>query len=261
MAISTSTEALIGVYQQENSRNTEQIQQVDDLEVNGFSITLPDGDPFRIYGVQETLNFFNEPIEKIDARIVELNNKIVGLQNTILAVGQEANNCGCGGSVGFGSTGVPFFLGINTVTVSADTIPFRGYTYTSPNPFAATSGTLTSGNAGVGTEILTGTSVIGSYFGDVGVARTNIDLFPICPGVTECTGYATSITNLSNQISPLQTERNELITKVNFLKGKRSTYEIREYAFENQRAELNSLIANNNAVIDFLQDPANEEWL
>lgn len=258
MAISTNTEALIGLYQQENSQNTDQIKQVEDLETNGYDLNLQDGTSFKIYGVQETLNFFNEPIEKIDARIVELNNKIVGLQNTILAVGQEANNCGCGGSVGFGSTGAPFFLGINTVTVSADTIPYRGYTYTSPNPFAATSGTLTLGNVGVGTENLTGTTSIGVYYGDVGVARTTL---PVCPGVTDCTGYATSITNLSNQITPLQNERNGLITKSNYLKAKRATYEIREYAFSTQKTELNSQIAANNDVITFLQDPANEEWL
>lgn len=307
MAISTSTEALIGLYQQENSQSTDQIKQVEDLETNGYDLNLQNGDSFRIYGIQETLNFFNEPIEKIDTRIVELNTKIVGLQNTILAVGQAANACGCGGTgikvwqpttaytageyvsttagnvyliasngtsgasepshttgtvgiytfVSSGYTGLGY-LSLSDTTVVNDAIPYRGYAYTSPNPFAATSGTLTLGNVGVGTENLITTSTIGTYANDVGIARTTL---PICPGVTDCTGYATSITNLSNQITTLQTERNGLITKSNYLKSKRSTYEIREFAFSNQKTELNAQISSNNDIITFLQDPANEEWL
>ena len=70
MAISTNTEALIGLYQQENNQSTDQIKQVEDLETNGYNLDLQNGTSFRIYGIQETLNFFNEPIEKIDTRIV-----------------------------------------------------------------------------------------------------------------------------------------------------------------------------------------------
>ena len=257
MAISTNTEALISIYQQTISSNTDQIAQVEATET-GFSSQLPDGTSFKLYGIQETLNYFGEPIQKIDARIVELNTQIAGLQSTILNVGQTANSCGCGGSVGFGTTGVPFFLGINTTTVLQDSVTYRGYSFTSPNPFSAISGTLTSVNAGIGTEDLTSQSSIGIYYGDVGVARTTL---PICPGVTDCTGYATSITNLTNQITPLQTERNDLITKVNYLKAERIRFQIREYRFARQKDELNAEISTSNTIISFLQDPANEEWL
>jgi len=257
MAISTNTEALISIYQQTISSNTDQIAQVEATET-GFSSQLPDGTSFKLYGIQETLNYFGEPIQKIDARIVELNTQIAGLQSTILNVGQTANSCGCGGSVGFGTTGVPFFLGINTTTVLQDSVTYRGYSFTSPNPFSAISGTLTSVNAGIGTEDLTSQSSIGIYYGDVGVARTTL---PICPGVTDCTGYATSITNLTNQITPLQSERNALITKVNYLKKERIRYSIREYGFNRQKEELNAEIGVSNSIINFLQDPANEEWL
>lgn len=257
MAISTNTEALISLYQQKITSDTEQIAQVVYTE-NGFTTDLSTGGQFKLYGVQETLNYFNEPIQKIDARIVELNTQIAGLQGTILDVGQTANSCGCGGAIGFGSTGVPFFIGVNTTTVNQDSVTYRGYSYTSPNPFSATSGTLTSVNSGIGTEDLVAQSSIGVYYGDVGVARTTL---PVCPGVTNCTGYATSITNLTNQITPLQTERNDLITKVNYLKAERIRFQIREYGFARQKEELNAEISTSNTIISFLQDPANEEWL
>lgn len=259
MAISTSTEALISLYQQKVESDTEQITQVTYTE-NGFTTQLANGDQFKLYGIQETLDYFDAPIEKLDTRIVELNSQIVGLQNTIINVGQSANTCGCGGAIGFGSTGVPFFIGVNTTTVYADTLTYRGYSYTSPNPFSATSGTLSSGNVGVGTEDLTGQSSLGVYYGDVGVARTTLPVAS-CPTVTSCSGYATSITNLTTQVTSLQTQRNDLIVKVNYLKKERSRFQIRKYGFDRQKEELNAEIATSNAILSFFQDPANEEWL
>ena len=69
------------------------------------------------------------------------------------------------------------------------------------------------------------------------------------------------MTNLTNQITPLQTERNDLIVKVNYLKKERSRFQIRKYGFDRQKEELNAEIATSNAIISFFQDPANEEWL
>jgi len=139
-------------------------------------------------------------------------------------------------------------------------LTYRGYSYTSPNPFSATNGTLSSGNVGVGTEDLTGQSSLGVYYGNVGVARTTLPV-PSCPTVTSCTGYATSITNLSTQITSLQTQRDDLIVKVNYLKKERSRFQIRKYGFDRQKEELNAEIATSNAILSFFQDPANEEWL
>ena len=263
MAISTNTEALISLYQQKVETDTEQIQQVIYTE-NGFTIQLPEDKEYKLYGIDETLNFFNEPIQKIDTRIVQINAQIVSLQEQILTVGQAANDCGCGGAIGFTTSGIfpftytPFFLGINTVTVYADTIPYRGYSYTSPNPFEETSGFLNSGNVGIGTEDLVGQSSLGIYYGNVGVARTTL---PICPGVTTCSGYPAQISALEAQITPLQSERNNLISKVNYLKSERSRFQIRKYGFDRQKEELNEEITNSNTIVSFLQDPANDEWL
>ena len=245
MAITTTTEALISLYQQEIRSNTEQIQQVITTE-NGFTVPLQDGSEYKLYGIQETLEYFNGPINKLDAKIIEINVKIVGLQKTILSVGQTANDCGCGG------------LGINTITAYADGLQYRGYTYTSPNPYAEIDGTLNTGNIGIGTEDIIVPISLGVYYGDVGVARTTL---PVCPGVTNCTGYATSISNLNSQITPLQTERNGLMQKLNFLKAERSQFQIRKYGFDRQKEDLNKEISSSNSIISFLQDPANDEWL
>jgi len=262
MAISTNTEALISLYQQKISLDEEQIKQVEYTE-QGFSIQLPGGGEYKLPAIEESIGYFTEPTQKLDKRIVELNNQIVGLQNTLLQVGLAANDCGCGGLTGFSTSGTfpyiftPFVFGPKT-TVNADTAIYRGYTYTSPNPFQEINGTLTSGNAGIGTESLFGVSFIGDYYSNIGVARTTL---PVCPGVTTCAGYATSETNLNSQIAALQAERNALAQKVNILKDNRSEFEVRRYGFNASKEELNAEIQSTNSIISFLQDPANDEWL
>jgi prefoldin subunit 5 len=246
MAISTNTESLISFYNQKISLDTEQIKQVEYTE-QGFSIQLPNGGEYKLPAIEESIGYFAEPTEKLDKRIVELNNQIVGLQNTLLDVRQTANSCGCGGPIGF-----------DTITSYADTAIYRGYTYTSPNPFEEIDGTLTSGNAGIGTESLFGITEIGVYYGNIGIAAT---ILPICPGVTNCTGYATSESNLNAQISALQSERNALAQKVNVLKNNRSEFEVRRYGFNASKEALNVQIQSTNSIISFLQDPANDEWL
>lgn len=261
MGISTSTEALIAFQEKKIAKDKEQKQQVAETE-KGYSFDLGESyGTFKFEANSEVLSWYEEPIEKLDKRIYEINVQIVNLQNQILAIGQSANTCGCGGKVGFGSTGVGFFLGINTITVYADTVTYRGWTYEYPTPFVQTSGNLTASNSGVGTENLTGQVSIGVYYGNIGIARTNIDLFPICPGVTTCSPYPPQITALQNQISPLQSERNDLISKVNFLKSERAIYKIREYGYNSQKILLNQQINQSEGLINFLKDPSNEEWL
>ncbi len=262
MAISTNTESLISLYQQEISLSEKQIEQVQYTE-NGFTVPLPDGGEYKLYADQESIDYFTSPTQKLDKKIIEINNKIVGLQNTLLQVGLDANDCGCGGLTGFSTSGAfpfiytPFVYGPKT-TVNADTTLYRGYTYTSPNPFEEVNGTLTTGNAGIGTESIFGVSFIGDYYSNIGVARTTL---PVCPGVTNCAGYATSETNLNAQIATLQAERNALAGKVNILKDSRSEFEVKKYGLNASKEELNAQIASSNSIISFLKDPANEQWL
>lgn len=261
MGISTNTEALIAFQEKKIRNDIKQKDQVAETE-QGFSFELGgDFGTFTFEANTEVLGWYDEPIKKLDKRIYDLNVQIVNLQNQILAVGQAANDCGCGGATGFSTETGPYFIGINTITVYADTATYRGWTYGFPTPFTQISGNLTASNSGIGTENLVGQVSIGVYYGNIGVARTYIDLFPICPGVTSCTQYPPQITALQNQITPLQAERNDLISKVNFLKKERGTYEIREYGYNSQKSLLNQQIDQSQSLISFLKDPANENWL
>jgi hypothetical protein len=260
MGISTETEALIEFHKAKIKNDQKQKEQVA-FTMEGFSFNLPDGEVYNMPNATELVSWYDNPSEKIDKKIYDLNVQIVDLQNQILAVGQSANACGCGGAIGFTTTGIPFFIGINTITAYADTVTYRGWAYTSPNPFEEINGTLTESNSGIGTETLTGVTPIGVYYGNVGVARTNINISPICPGVTTCTQYSTQIAALEAQIAPLQAERNALLPKVNYVKSERGKYKIREFGYNVQMQTLTNEINSSNSLVNFLQDPANEEWL
>jgi hypothetical protein len=108
---------------------------------------------------------------------------------------------------------------------------------------------------GLGTETYISSVAIGIYINPI---ETCIGLS--CDSGT-CAGYATSISNLNSQIATLRTQRNNLITKVNVLKAGRSGYELQNYAYNQSTAQINASIATNNALLSFLQDPENEEWL
>ena len=262
MAISTQTAALLELYNQKINLDNQQLTQVNYVQ-SGYTIQTGIGstEKIKVWGPQEIIENYTPPIQRLDNRILELNNQILTLQNEILVVGQSANTCGCGGSVGFSTLGVPFFVGINTVTVPGDNLNYRGYTFTAPNPFAAVGpSSITSGNVGIGTEDIIIQSSLGVYYGNVGVARTTLPV-PSCPTVTSCAGYATSITNLTSQISTLQTQRNDLMVKVNYLKSARASYELQNYSYNQSKIQINNSIGISSSIISFLQDPANSEWL
>ena len=259
MPISTQTEGLLNLYNQKIELDQKQLGQVTTVQ-SGYTIATGIGttEQIKVWGPSEVIENYNYPIQKLDNRILELNNQIAGLETELLNVGQTANNCGCGGSVGFSTTYVPYFIGINTITVYQDSVNYKGYTFSGTNPFAGISGTINTSNLGIGTETKILLSSIGVYYGNVGVARTTL---PVCPGVTNCAGYATSITNLTNSIVGLQSSRDALITKVNFLKAGRCQYELQNYAYNQSTAQLNSSIGISSTIIGFLQDPNNAEWL
>lgn len=241
MAISTETQALLTFYNQKISLDNQQLSQINTAQT-GYTIQTGIGSEYqvKIWGPTEIIENYNVPIKKIDNRIIELNNQIQSLQEDLLDVKQAANNAGCPGFV--------WIIGFTTTTVLRDNLNYKGYGLTSPNPFSAINGTLTESNPGIGTFNYVTTSVLGSY------------LEPIS-NVGGCAGYAASITALNNQIATLQSERNDLIDKVNFLKPERIPYELQYYAYTQSTAKVNQSISNSNTIISFFEDPANEEWL
>jgi hypothetical protein len=246
MAISTETQALLDLYNQKISLDTQQLTQINTVET-GYTITTGIGasEKIKIWGPTEVIENYNPPIQKLDTKIIEINDQINVLQQSILSVGQAANAVGCGTTgwfVGF----TP--IGFSTVTVLKDQLNYRGYTFTAPNPFSATGAGLTTGTIGLGTESYIAQPTLGVYYGPIGV-----------DGI--CAGYATSITNLTNAIVGLRSERDPLIQKVNFLKTGRSQYELQNYGLKQSKVQVGVAISVSSAIIGFLQNPANAEWL
>ena len=245
MAISTQTEALLDLYNQKLSLDTQQLSQISTIQA-GYTITTGIGasDQIKIWGPTDVIANYTPPIVKLDNRIIEINDQITNLQSQILSVGQAANGVGCG------TTGIFLFSppGFSTVTVYQDQLRYRGYTFTAPNPFSGIDGTLITSNSGIGTQDYIAQVSIGDYYGPIGT-----------DGV--CAGYATSITNLTDAINVLRSERDPLIEKSTFLKAGRSQYELQNYGMEQSKVQVNSSITVSNTIVGFLQDPANAEWL
>lgn len=245
MAISTQTAGLLDLYNQKISLDQKQLEQVTTVQT-GYTITTGVGssDYIKVWGPEEVIENYNVPIEKLDDRILELNTDIANLQSQVLFVGQAANSVGCGSTGYFIGTS---FVPNTTTTVNQDNLNYRGYSYTSPNPFSQISGTLSSSNLGIGTQNYITQSSIGFYYNFTGIGS--------------CVGYATSITNLNNQIIEIQSTRTDLIDKVNFLKIGRSQYELQNYAYNQSKSQMNTSIAISSSIISFLEDPDNSEWL
>lgn len=243
MAISTETEALIELYNQKIELDKKQLEQVNYAQ-NGYTIRTGVGasDTIKIWGTGEVIQNYDSSIVRLDNRIIELNTQISILQSEILSWGQQASALGCGTTL---------FLS----AVSQDDIKYKGYSYSGSNPFSTIQGTLSEENAGIGTENYTEQTFIGTYNGDIG------NCYSIFCNDEICAGFAATITNLQDQIAPLQTERNDLIYRVNFLKNGRSQYQLQNYAFERSKTQINASIGVSSSILSFLEDPTNQEWL
>ena len=241
MAISTQTEALIELYNQKIYLDTQQISQVNFTQA-GYTIQTGIGstERIRVWGTNEVIENYNYPIKKLDNRIIELNTQIRNLQSDLLDVKQTANNNGCPGFI--------WEIGFTTTTEKRDDLNYSGYIFTSPNPFSETSGTLTTSNSGIGTFNYVSQSTLGEY------------LEPIS-NFGGCSVYFNQIEDLEEQINDLQTERNDLIDKVNILKENRISIELQNYAYEQSKNQIGAAISTSNAILNFLQDPTNAQWL
>lgn len=249
MAISTQTENLINFYNQKISLDNAQVTQINTVET-GYTLRTGIGttEQIIIWGPNDLIANYDPPIEKLDKRIVEINAQIVELQNDIAVWGETANSVGCGTTA--------WSIGFSTTIVYEDQTKYNGYTYSGQNPFQTINGTLTTLNAGIGTQDYIQQVAIGSYFSPINVCY---NIFTCNSQI--CTGYANSITNAQNQISTLQSERNNLISKVNILKNGRSTFQLQQYTYIRSKERLNEQIQQTQSIISFLEDPANEEWL
>lgn len=235
MAISTQTEALIDVYTQQISLNQSQIEQSNSI-LNGYTINRgPDYPEIKIWGPQEVIDNFTPSINALDSKIVEVNGEIQALQYQILSVGLAANAVGCG-------TTTP-------ASVLRDNVNYRQYSYTSPNPFSDTVGILTVSTIGYGVSVFTDKTAIGAFYTEGNWNQP------------QCSTYTSSIASLQSQIDAKVGIRSDLIEKVNVLKEQRSSFELQKYAHNESINKLNTQIGICSSMIQFLQDPANDQWL
>lgn len=250
MAISTETEALIDLYTQKIALDTNQLSQIDTL-ASGYTITTGVGatETIKVWGPQEVVDNYNVSITKIDNEIIQLNQQISEIQNKIYILGYGANQIGCGT--------MTWSVGYTTHIVYADILNYRGYALNFPNNvFDEISGTLNINNSGIGTFNYITQVAIGTYYEPI---TTCNNLFTCTTQL--CAGYATSIAELESQLPPLQSNRDNLIEKVNFMKFAKVEPELQVSALDQSKTQLNSSIATSNTILTFLQDPANEEWL
>lgn len=244
MAINTETQALVELYNQRIELSQKQIAQVDVVK-QGYEINVGVGStPIKVYGVEEVISYYDVPIQRLDNRIIEINNQIRELQEEVLFWGEEAMSVGCG------TTALP------EVDVLRDDLKYKSYSFTSPNPYSESEGNITSGNAGIGTLSYISQVSIGTYYGGIGSCYS---LF-LCSNEI-CSGYATSISNLNTQIAEKQAERNDLFPVVNELKRNRGEFQLQKYAYDETTNKLNAQIQATENVISFLTNPDYDEWL
>ena len=148
----------------------------------------------KIYGVTQNLANFNVPISGLDYQIVGINSSIYFLYQDIVGIATQANFNGCPASP----------AGITTVY--ADVVSYRTYNFTFPNVFGTSTGTITTGNLGIGTQNFISQVAIGTYF----EFDSNIG---VC-------GIASAAINAKlSQINTLAIQRDSYISSVNSLKA------------------------------------------
>lgn len=237
MPAGPETEYLIESYKRAIKQDQTQLEQLDQV-IEGLVIkTEEDEDPTAIIeGVNDQINRFDPSTKGLDNRIITLNNQIRDLQEQILVLGQSANTFGC---VGIAET---------VKSVIGDQVNLHNWAFTAPNPFAASQQVLTVNNLGVGTYNGISTVSIGTYYN---FASDDAD---------DCAGYATSISILEAQITPLRTQRNEVITEVNILKEERARYQLQKYGYDVTKTQLNAEIIKKQNLINTLENPTNQQY-
>jgi len=237
MVVGPDTKYLIESYKRAIKQDQTQLEQVDQV-INGIVIRTEDEEePTAIIeGVNDQINRFDPSTKGLDTRIISINSQIRNLQAQIVGLGQSANVFGCAN------------VEETVKEIAGDQVNLHTWAFAAPNPFAASQQVLTENNLGVGTYNGISTVSIGTYYD-----------FTSDDGA-ECAGYANSISTLESQITPLRTQRNEVIAEVNILKEERARYQLQKYGYDVTKAELNAEIAKKQTLIVTLEKESNQQY-
>jgi len=190
-------------------------QSAADTAIGIASETIPE--------TQTEIDLMTEYCVNADKKILPIITEIKNLQNQIIVLSNQAFAVGCGTTT-------------DATTLNEDVVlnykqNLNDKNYTGTDPFGGQSGPeISSSNVGVGTLTIynaNGGSGIGTLYADIGSCYS--------PGIgsclvdSDCTGYATSIANLNNQITTLRNQLPSLISDTNALKEERKQLEIQRY--------------------------------
>jgi len=233
MGISTQTKSLIDLYEKKIIQDQKQLVQINSI-IAGYEINTGT-QIVKIYGVTENLANFNVPISGLDNQIIGINSSIYSLYQDIVGIATQANFDGCPASP----------AGITTVY--ADVVNYRTYNFTFPNVFGTSTGTITTGNLGIGTQNFISQVAIGTYFE-----------FDSNTGV--CGIASAAIDSKLSQINTLAIQRNSYITNVNSLKAARVKYQLEQLGYNQSIVQINAQISDSTAVLNILKDSSLQQF-
>lgn len=165
--------------------------------------------------------------------------------NGTVAVGIATN---FGNNVGLASTAVVGYGVMNADTLVAYRYPkLESGDFATDNPVENGGNvTITSSNIGIGKEN-TFSQNDGTNLGYV---------FAITGGSGSCTGWASSITSLINEIATLRTGITSYINAVNTVKGYKNSAQLEYWSYNKVVNDSNSTISGNNDALVILSNPA-----
>ncbi len=233
MTISTQTKELIQLYENKIKQDETQLIQINNI-IEGYEINT-ETQIVKIYGVTKNLANFNIPISGLDNQIVGITSNIYNLYQDIVGIATLANFNGCPVS----QAGI--------TTVYADVVSYRTYNFTFPNVFGTSTGTITTGNLGIGTHTFISQIAIGTYF----QFDSNIGV---------CGVASAAIDSKLAQINALAIQRDSYISNANSLKAARVKYQLEQLGYNQTIVQITGQIAESNSILTILKNSSLQEF-
>lgn len=165
------------------------------------------------------------------------------VSNGTIAVGIAVTN---GDNVGLASTAIVGYGTVYTDTIVSLTYPnLETGNYSTNNPIDNEYNANVIGNAGIGKQN-TFTQNNGSLIGYA---------FAITGGGGACTGYATSITNLIQEIADLRVGIASYVNSANTIKGYKHAQQLDYWSLNKVVNDMNATVAGNKSALEILNNP------
>ena len=236
MAIGPQTNALIDSYKLKIEQKRKNKVQIEETK-RGYNIVDSEGGTIaRIEDISVVINRFTPAVNGLDTEILRINNLINDQQTLIDNLYVGATQVGCSTYVDDTTT---------VVTTSRDDVYAYSWSFSGNNPFVESNTLLTTSNIGVGTYTGIIVTSIGTHFALDGT----------------CPGYADSITAAENAIVTLKAQRDPVLSSVQNLKEARAEYQLQQYGYDQATSQIDTKIAEAEAVITALESSDSQYYL